>query len=67
MIIVIKPGSPQEAIDEVVKLVEASELRAHVSAGHEVTIVGVVGDKTRLNIEGMTRLRAVEKVVPITD
>ena len=67
MIIVIKPDSRQEDIDRIVKLVEDSELRVHVSDGRERTIIGVVGDKSRLNIEGMSRMPGVEKILPVTE
>lgn len=67
MIIIIKPGSRQEDIDQVIKVIEDVNLRTHVSAGQEKTIIGVVGDKARLNIEGVSRMSAVERIVPVTE
>ena len=46
MIIIMKPNASEEAIEKVKHLIESKGLQAHLSKGDEVTIVGVVGDKT---------------------
>ena len=48
MIIIMKPGASEEAVQKVSDLIRSRGLQAHLSKGAEVTIVGVVGDKTRL-------------------
>ncbi len=61
MIIIMKPNASEEAVAKVTSLVESKGLQVHLSKGDEVTIVGVVGDKSKLhgsNIEisdGLTR------------
>lgn len=67
MIIVIRPDSREEDIRQVLQSLEAQDLKGHVSQGDERTIIGVIGDKSKLNIEGMSRMRAVEKMVPVTE
>ncbi len=49
MIIVMKPHASKESVDAIVNVVKSKGLSAHLSTGEEVTIIGVVGDKTRLS------------------
>ena len=67
MIIVMKPHAPEEAVKRVAGLVQAKGLETHLSQGKEVTIIGVVGDKTKLSNENLTMLPWVDKLVPITE
>ena len=46
MIIIMKPGASKDAVQHVKELIESKALTAHLSEGSQVTIVGVVGDKT---------------------
>ena len=48
MIIIMKPQASKEAVEKVTSLIESKGLQAHLSEGSQVTIVGVVGDKSRL-------------------
>ncbi|MBR6712613.1 MAG: 3-deoxy-7-phosphoheptulonate synthase [Selenomonadaceae bacterium] len=67
MIVVMKRGATQENLAAVVKKIEASGLRTHLSKGEEVTIVGVIGDKkTIANLE-LQMMAGVEKTVRITE
>ena len=67
MIIVMKPSATKENLNNVVKKLETLGLRAHLSEGEEVTIVGVIGDKkTIANLE-MNMMDGVEKTVRITE
>ena len=67
MIIVMKPSATKANLDNVVKKLETLGLRAHLSEGEEVTIVGVIGDKkTIANLE-MNMMDGVEKTVRITE
>ena len=67
MIIVMKPTATKDNLTNVVKKLEMLGLRAHLSEGEEVTIVGVIGDKkTIANLE-MNMMDGVEKTVRITE
>lgn len=67
MIIVMKQGSDKQAIHQVETLILNAGLNVHLSEGREVTIVGVVGDKSQVNREQLTALPQVEKIVDITE
>lgn len=67
MIIVMKPNAPKDAVARVTGLIEKSGLSAHLSEGHQVTIIGVVGDKTKLAGDNLVLLPYVDKLVPITE
>ena len=67
MIIVIRPGSSEEQIQEVLKQLEEKGLRPHFSEGSERLIIGVIGDKSRLVPDALSVLPAVEKLVPIME
>lgn len=66
MIIVVKPGTKQEGIAQIVNILEQHGLAAHLSEGEQRTIIGVVGDKSLLNAQALEALDIVEKLVPIT-
>lgn len=67
MIIVMKPNAAQEAINQVVSAVESYGLSTHLSKGEEVTIIGVIGDKSKMNTQSIESIHSVEKIVPITE
>ncbi len=67
MIIVMKPGASKEAINNVLSIINNHGLAAHISDGAEVTIIGVVGDKTRLENQNIEIAPEVDKVVPVTE
>jgi 3-deoxy-7-phosphoheptulonate synthase len=67
MIIVMKPNAKEKSIQRVKKLIESKGLDAHISAGKEVTIIGVVGDKTRLQDQNLEIYEDVDKIVPVTE
>ena len=67
MIIVMKPHARQEAIDHIIELIRSNGLEAHLSAGREVTIIGVIGDKTRLADKNLEIAEDVERIVPVTE
>lgn len=67
MIIVMKPHASEESIKNVTELIEAKGLEAHLSRGKEVTIIGVVGDKSRLASQNLEIAPGVDKIVPVTE
>lgn len=67
MIIVMKPHASEESIKNVTELIEAKGLEAHLSRGKEVTIIGVVGDKSRLANQNLEIAPGVDKIVPVTE
>lgn len=67
MIIVMKPRAKQESIERIKSLIEERGLYAHISAGHEVTIIGVVGDKAKLMDQNLEIYEEVDKIVAVTE
>lgn len=67
MIIVMKPKADKDAIEHIIATIESNGLQAHLSMGTEVTIIGVVGDKSRLANQNLELSPGVEKIVPVTE
>jgi 3-deoxy-7-phosphoheptulonate synthase len=67
-IIVLKQGASDEEIRHIVKKLESRDLKANVSQGTERTIIGVIGDTSKVSEEEEDAIRAaagVESVVRI--
>lgn len=67
MIIVMKPQAKPESITKVKSFIEGKGLYAHISAGTEVTIIGVVGDKSQLQDQNLEIFEDVERIVAVTE
>ncbi|MEL7565129.1 MAG: 3-deoxy-7-phosphoheptulonate synthase [Dehalobacterium sp.] len=65
MIVVMNHGSKEDQINAVVQRLEKEGFNIHLSKGVERTIIGAVGDKTRLSCIAIEAMAGVEKVVPI--
>lgn len=62
MIIVLKPLSPKEDIERVENMVKARGLDTHVIEGAEMTIIGCIGDTSRIDAKLFEVDPAVTKV-----
>ena len=67
MIIIMKPQAKKSSIENIISIIERKGLKPHLSIGREVTIIGVVGDKSRLMNENLEIAKDVEKVVAVTE
>lgn len=65
MIIVLKHGSGEKEISKVVERLTDGGFKVHLSQGVEKTIIGAIGDRSRLEALDLEALSFVEKVVPI--
>ncbi len=65
MIIVLKPHPTPEQVQHVVDRIEALGLIPHLSQGVSRTIIGVIGDEQKLQVEPLQAIEGVESVVPI--
>lgn len=65
MIIVMKKSSTKQDVENVIQTLKEHGLGANLSKGSQATIVGVLGDKTRLNGVNLELMDGVEKCVPI--
>ncbi|MBC7958736.1 MAG: 3-deoxy-7-phosphoheptulonate synthase [Vallitaleaceae bacterium] len=67
MIIVMKPNVSEKAILNVISIVEEHGLHINLSRGDLVTIIGVIGDKSKLSSTNITLLDGVDKIVQVTE
>ncbi|RDV80934.1 3-deoxy-7-phosphoheptulonate synthase [Ammonifex thiophilus] len=65
MIIVMAHDATEKDIAEVIKRLEAAGFKTHLSRGVERTIIGAIGDKSRLAEIPLEALPGVEEVIPI--
>jgi 3-deoxy-7-phosphoheptulonate synthase len=65
MIIVMRHGATPEEIAGVVARIDAAGLKAHVSQGTELTIIGAVGDERALTPEMFELLPGVERAMHV--
>lgn len=65
MIIVLKSDVTDKQIDHLIERVEAVGLQTNVSRGSFRTIVGVIGDETKLSEATLQAIPGVAQVVPI--
>lgn len=65
MIIVLKPHPAPEVVEHVLERIAALGLTPHLSQGVSRTIIGVIGDEDKLQVEPLQAIPGVERVVPI--
>jgi len=65
MIIAMEPGAEREHVEAVIKRLQQEGFQVHVSQGVERTVIGAIGDRTRLKADMVAAMPGVEKVVPI--
>lgn len=61
-IIVLKPGATDADIDHIVRRLESKGLKAHISKGTERTIIGVIGDTSKVTEDEADAVRAMNAV-----
>ena len=67
MIIVLKPLSPKEDIERVENMVKARGLDTHVIEGAEMTIIGCIGDTSRIDAKLFEVNPYVDKVIHVQE
>src|SRR5215467_13674371 len=65
MIVVMKPGSTQQQIEHVIKLVQEMGLKEHVIVGTERTVIAVIGNDRFKDKSKLETVEGVDRVVPI--
>ncbi|HHW71466.1 MAG TPA: 3-deoxy-7-phosphoheptulonate synthase [Clostridiales bacterium] len=67
MVIVMKKSATVDDVKNIERLLERLDLGAHISAGTERTIIGVIGDKRLLDGVPLELMPGVDKLVPIVE
>ena len=65
MVIIMKQDCTKENVQEVVQTLKKCGLGANVSAGTQATVIGILGDKSKLGGIDLTLLDGVARCVPI--
>lgn len=67
MITVIKPGVPKEKIENLVEWFETQNLKVHVSEGEFQTVLGLIGDTSKIDTDMIEVLDIVDSVKRISE
>ena len=67
MIAILKPGTTSAQTDHLVSWLKTMNLDVHISHGEEVTILGLVGDTTRVDIDLLKSLEMVDTVKRVSE
>lgn len=65
MIIVTRSNITEQELDHIRERIEAAGLRTHISRGEQRTIIGCIGDESRLQEIPLRSLPGVENVMPV--
>ncbi len=67
MIIILKENTPRQQLDNLTEMVKAHGVTPHITQGVHQTIIGLVGDTSRIDIESISQLESVEAVKRIQE
>src|SRR2546423_11351215 len=65
MIIVVRPGATDAQIQHILERVQELGFTPHYSRGEQRTIIGAIGDETKVGTEMLAAIDGVEQVLPI--
>ena len=67
MIAVLKHGTTQSQMDHLVQWLKRMNLDVHISEGAEVTILGLIGDTSKVDMELLSSLEIVQSVKRVSE
>ena len=67
MIVVLKPGTGAEKKEKLIQWLEHQGMRVHISDGEFQTVLGIIGDASRLDLDLVESLEIVDKVSRVTE
>lgn len=67
MIAVLKRGTTSEQTDHLIRWLKNMNLDVHVSMGQEITVLGLVGDTSRVDMELLSSLEIVDSVKRVSE
>ena len=67
MIAILKPGTTSEQTQHLVDWLKRMNLDVHISQGQEITILGLIGDTSRVDIELLKSLEIVDTVKRVSE
>lgn len=67
MIAIIKAGTPQSQIDNLVHWLEHQGIKPYLSSGDYYTVLGLVGDTSKIDMDLLASLEIVQSVKRVTE
>ena len=67
MIAILKAGTPKEQIDNLIRWLENQGLKIHISNGDYQTVLGLVGDTGKIDMDLLASLDIVQDVKRVTE
>ncbi len=67
MIAVLKNGTTQEQKEHLISWLKHMNLDVHLSEGQEITVIGLIGDTSRVDMELLSSLEIVESVKRVSE
>ncbi|MCL2102727.1 MAG: hypothetical protein FWH25_01675, partial [Syntrophorhabdaceae bacterium] len=67
MIAVLKPGASKQQIDSLLSWFKSRNLKPHVSEGEFQTIIGLIGDTSKVDVDLLVGLEIMESVKRISE
>ncbi len=67
MIAILKSGVPQGQIDNLIRWLENQGLKIHISAGEYYTVLGLVGDTSKIDMDLLASLDIVQSVKRVSE
>lgn len=67
MIAVLKKGTTEEQREHLINWLKKMNLDVHISCGQEVTVLGLIGDTSRVDMELLNSLEIVETVKRVSE
>ena len=67
MIVVLKPGVPEEKRDRLIEWLQSMGMKIHLSVGEFQTIIGLIGDSSNIDVDLIESLDIVDSVKVVTE
>ncbi len=67
MVVVIKNHANEERLERLIEFIKAQDVTVHISRGEFTTVLGLVGDTSRIDIDTISGLDIVETVKRISE
>ena len=67
MIVVVQSDAKKEQFDNLISWIESQNVRVHISSGEYQTVLGLIGDTSRIDTELLEGLDIVTQVTRVTE
>ncbi|MDD4688470.1 MAG: 3-deoxy-7-phosphoheptulonate synthase [Eubacteriales bacterium] len=67
MIVILKPNSTQEQKDKVISILKQYPVDLNISEGVECTLIGLVGDTSAVDIDRISTIDYIDKVMKVSE